>query len=113
MAPLRQAVAAVFVCAGMAGGAAAAPSSWDGTWVGGWDGGDGIQIIIAGNKAVGVGRGDAYVEILSSEASPEGVMFCLWWVGGDGFLQRTGDREATLTMRERGKPARSFPVKRE
>jgi hypothetical protein len=95
-----------------AGGAFAAPF-WDGTWVGGWEGGDGIQIIIAGNKVIGVGRGDFYPEVLSSAASPEGVMFSFWWVGGDGFLQRTGDREAIISLREHGKPVRVFTVKRE
>jgi len=93
-------------------GALAAPS-WDGSWVGGWENGDGIQIIIAGNEVIAVGRGDTYREILSSQASPEGRMLSFWWVGGDGFLQRTGDREATLTMRERDKAERTFVVRRE
>jgi hypothetical protein len=90
----------------------AAPS-WDGTWAGGWQNGDGIQIIIAGDKVIWVYRDDDYPEILSSAASPEGSMLCVWWVGGDGFLQRTGDGEATISLRERGRPVRLFVVKRE
>ncbi len=87
--------------------------SWDGAWVGGWDGGDGIRIVIAGNKVTEIARANAYPEILSSEASPEGGMLAVWWVGGDGFLQRTGEREATLSLRERDKPVRNFAVHRE
>jgi hypothetical protein len=95
-----------------AGGALAAPS-WDGTWAGGWDSGDGIQIIVAGNKVIGVGRDMDYPEILSSDASPEGSMLCVWWIGGDGFLQRTGDREARLTLRERDSPVRTLMLHRD
>jgi hypothetical protein len=93
-------------------GAAAAPS-WDGTWAGGWDKDDGIQIVIAGNKVTGVYRDGDYPEILSSAASPEGRMFCLWWVGGDGLLLRTSDHEATISSRERGRPAHAFTIHRE
>jgi hypothetical protein len=109
--PRRGALAA-FLGLFFAAGALAAPS-WDGTWVGGWEEGDGIQIIIAGNKVIGVARGDLYPEILSSAVSPEGRMLSFWWIGGDGFLQRTDDRDATLTMRERNKAERSFVVHRE
>ncbi|HTZ35376.1 MAG TPA: hypothetical protein VMB84_05085 [Stellaceae bacterium] len=94
-----------------AGGALAA-TSWDGTWGGGQNG-DGIQIVIADNRAIGVARGDSYPEILSSAASPEGTMFIVWWVGGDGLLQRTGEREATIILRERDKPPRSFALQRD
>ena len=92
----------------------AAPS-WDGTWVGGWENGDGIQIIIAGDKAIGVYRGGDYPEILSSAASPEGRMLTVSWVGGDAFLERASDhdRQATISLREHGRPVRSFTVKRE
>ena len=88
----------------------AAPS-WDGTWAGGWENGDGIQIIIAGNKVIGVYRDGDYPEILSSAASPEGRMLSFSWVGGDAFLQRSGDREATISLREHGRPVRNFTVK--
>jgi hypothetical protein len=94
-------------------GAASAAQFWDGTWAGGWQNGDGIQIIIAGDKVIGVYRDGDYPEILSSDVSRDGSMLSFWWVGGDGFLQRTGDREATVSVRERGKPARTFTVKRD
>jgi hypothetical protein len=92
----------------------AAPS-WAGTWTGGWEHGDGIQIIIAGDKVIGVYRDGDYPEILSSAASPEGRMLSFSWIGGDAFLQRASDhdREAIISLRERGRPVRSFTVKRE
>jgi hypothetical protein len=95
-----------------AGTALAAPS-WDGTWTGGWEKGNGVQIIVAGDKVTGVYRDGDYPEILSSEVSPEGGMLVLWWVGGDALLRRIGDREAGISLRERGRPARAFTVKRE
>jgi hypothetical protein len=92
----------------------AAPS-WDGSWAGGWENGDGIQIVIAGDKVIGVYRDGDYPEILSSAASPEGRMLTFSWIGGDAFLQRGSDhdREATISLREHGRPVRSFTVKRE
>jgi hypothetical protein len=108
----RRGVFAVLLVMSSATGSLAAPS-WDGTWVGGWEAGDGIQIIIAGDNVIGVGRGDVYRDVLSSQASPEGRMFSFSWVGGDGFLQRTGDRDATLVLRERGRAERRFVVHRE
>jgi len=92
---------------------AGAAQSWDGTWAGGWENGDGIQIIIAGNKVIGVFRDGDYPEILSSAVSSEGSMLSFWWVGGDATLQSTGAREPTVSVREHGKPARAFTVKRE
>jgi len=92
---------------------ASATQSWDGTWAGGWENGDGIQIIIAGNKVIGVGRGMDYPGVLRSDVSAEGSMLSFWWVGGDAFLQRTSDREATISLRERGRLVRTFTVKRD
>ena len=99
----------ILLCAGKAFSA----PSWDGTWAGGWENGDGIQIIIAGDKVIGVFRGVDYPEVLRSDVSADGSMLSFWWVGGDGFLQRAGDRAATISMRERGRPVRSFTLKRE
>jgi len=92
----------------------AAPS-WDGTWAGGWEKGDGIQIVVAGNKVIGVYREGDYPEILSSAVSPEGRMLTVSWVGGDALLQRASERdpEATISLREHGRPVRTFIVKRE
>ena len=94
-------------------GAASAAQSWDGTWAGGWGHGDGVQIIIAGDKVIGVYRNGDYPEVLSSDVSRDGSMLSFWWVGGDGFLQRTSDREATISIRERGRPVRAFAVHRD
>jgi len=103
----------ILLVAVMVAGAANAAQSWDGTWAGGWENGDGIQIIITSDKVIGVGRGMDYPEVLRSDVSAEGSMLSFWWVGGDAFLQRTGEREATISLRERGRPARAFTVKRE
>ena len=92
---------------------ALASPSWDGTWAGGWENGDGVQIVIAGDKVIGVGRGMDYPEILGSEVSADCGMLVVWWIGGDGLLQRTGPHEATISMRERGSPVRSFTVRRD
>ena len=92
---------------------ASAAQSWDGTWAGGWENGDGIQIIIARDKVIGVFRGGDYPEILSSAVSSEGSMLSFWWVGGDATLQSAGAREATVSVREHGRPTRTFTVKRE
>ena len=92
---------------------AAAAQTWDGTWAGGWDNGDGVQIIIAGDKVIGVFRGGDYPDIQKSELSTDGRTLTFAWAGGDGILSRTGDRDASFTLHEHGKPARSFPVHRE
>jgi hypothetical protein len=109
---LRPGIAAILLSLAVAGSATAAPS-WDGTWAGGWEGGDGVQIIIAGEKVIGVGRGMAYPDLLGSQVSADGGMLSVAWVGGDGMLERTGERDAAFTMRERGRPERKFLVHRE
>jgi hypothetical protein len=111
---LRRALPLLFLGSLFIRTTSAAPS-WDGTWAGGWENGDGIQIIIAGNKVIGVYRGGDYPEILSSAVSPEGRMLTFSWVGGDAFLERASDhdREATISLRERGRAVRSFAIQRE
>jgi hypothetical protein len=111
--PRRHDVAALLLGLVVFADAASAAQSWDGTWTGGWEKNDGVQIVIAGDKVTGVYRDGDYPEILSSEVSREGGMLTFWWVGGDAFLRRTGDREASISLRERGRPPRSFTVKRE
>ena len=110
---LRRGIPLLGLLIAVAAGPASAAQSWDGTWAGGWEKGDGIQIIIAGDRVIGVYRDGDYPEILSSQVSPEGSMLAVWWIGGDGLLQRIGDREATISLRERGKPVRTFTVKRD
>jgi len=109
---LRRSIALILLSVAVAGSAAATPS-WDGTWAGGWEAGDGVQIIIAGEKVIGVGRGMDYPDLLGSQVSADGRMLSVAWVGGDGMLERTGDRDAAFTLRERGKPVRKFVVHRE
>jgi hypothetical protein len=109
---LRRVLPLLLIGLAVATGAGAA-QSWDGTWAGGWEAGDGVQIIIAGGKVIGVGRGMEYPELLGSQVSADGSMLSVAWIGGDGMLVRTGDRDAAFTLREHGKPARKFTVKRE
>ena len=92
---------------------AGAAQSWDGTWAGGWEHGDGVQIIIAGDKVIGVGRGMEYPDLLGSQVSADGGMLSVAWVGGDGMLRRIGERDAAFTLREHGRPERSFAIHRE
>jgi hypothetical protein len=117
MAVLRRTGFLILVGLGVAvgGGTAAAqsPAGWDGTWAGGWENGDGVQIIIAGGKVIGVGRGMKYPDLLGSQVSADSRMLSFAWVGGDGMLERTSDRGAAFTMRERGVPVRKFVVERE
>ncbi|HEV2187265.1 MAG TPA: hypothetical protein VGR70_08650 [Stellaceae bacterium] len=94
-------------------GVANAAQSWDGTWAGGWENGDGVQIIIAGDKVIGVFRGGDYPDIQKSQLSGDGQTLAFAWAGGDGVLQRTGERDAAFVLHERGKPERSFVVHRE
>ena len=96
-----------------ASGVAHAAQSWDGTWAGGWENGDGVQIIIAADKVIGVFRGGDYPDIQKSQLSADGRTLTFAWVGGDGVLQRTGERDAAFVLHERGKPERSFVVHRE
>jgi len=94
-------------------GLAKAVQSWDGTWAGGWENGDGVQIIITGEKVIGVFRGGDYPDIQRSQLSTDGKTLTFAWAGGDGTLGCTGERDATFTLHERGKPERSFTVHRE
>ena len=112
MAIFRRSLLLILMAAVIVGSANAA-QSWDGTWAGGWVNGDGAQIIIAGDKVIGVFRGGDYPDIQKSELSTDGRTLTFAWAGGDGILSRTGDRDASFTLHERGKPARSFPVHRE
>jgi hypothetical protein len=106
---LRRRLPLILLAVAVAGGAHAA-QSWDGTWAGGWENGDGVQIIVAGEKAIGVFRGGDYPDIKQSQLSADGRTLTFAWAGGDGVLQRTGERDAAFTLHERGKPERKFLV---
>jgi hypothetical protein len=109
---LRLLVVALVVAIGLAGSSLAQPA-WDGTWAGGWANGDGVQIIVAGNKVIGVFRGGDYPDIQRSQVSADGRSLIFAWAGGDGTLQRTGERDAAFTLHEPGRAERKFPVQRE
>jgi hypothetical protein len=113
IAVMRRTVPLIFAMFVGAVGVALAAPSWDGTWAGGWEGGDGVQIIVAGNKVVGVFRGGDYPDVQRSEVSADGRTLSFAWAGGDGLLLRTSDREAAFTLHERGKSERKFVVHRE
>ena len=84
---------------------------WDGTWAGGWDQGNGVQLVFAGDKLIGFYWRNDYKGIVSSTASPDGSR-TFAWDNGEVVATRAGN-EATLAVRERGKPAVSVPLKRE
>jgi hypothetical protein len=114
---VRPALAGLIVITGLGVGALAATGrgpTWDGTWAGGWEnGGDGVQIIITSSKVIGVFRHGDYPDIQRSQLSADGKMLTFAWAGGEATLQRTGEDDARITLRERGKPERNFTVKRE
>jgi hypothetical protein len=68
---------------------------------------------ITSDKVIGVFRGGDYPDIQRSRVSADGRTLIFAWAGGDGTLQRAGERDATFTLHERGKPERSFAVHRE
>lgn len=109
---LRRSLPLFLLAVALVRGANAAPS-WDGTWAGGWENGDGVQIIIAGDKVIGLFYGGDYRDVQQSQLSADGRTLTFGWAGGDGTLLRTGDRDASFTLKDRGMAARSFPVHRD
>jgi hypothetical protein len=99
-------------------GAAATASTgrgmaWDGTWAGGWDNGDGVQLTFVGDKIISVYRHGDYPDITRSEVSADRKTVNFAWSGGEATLQRLAEDDARITIRKRGRPERSYPVKRE
>ncbi len=93
---------------------ALAASDWNGTWAGNWQGGDGIQLIMAGNDAIGIYlHGDYLSDELNAKVSTDGKTLTINWAHGNAVLTRDGDEAAHITIREPGKPAASFSVKRD
>jgi hypothetical protein len=85
---------------------------WDGTWVGGWDNGNGVQLVFAGETLIAFyWRGD-YQNVARFTPSPDGRGRSFAWAKGEATLTRA-DNEATLMLRERGKPEISVALKRE
>jgi hypothetical protein len=111
---IKPLLAALIVITGLGGAAASTGrgASWDGTWAGGWDNRDGVQITFVGQKLISFYRGD-YRDIERSQISADGKTVTFAWAGGEATLQRAGEDDARITLRERGKAERSFVVKRE
>lgn len=78
--------------------------SWDATWAGGWDNGNGTQIVIAGNQAIGFYWHDDYKTIVESHAAADGRTFTFTWQGGEVVLTRLGGKSARALIREQGQP---------
>jgi hypothetical protein len=113
---LRPMLAGLIVIIGLGVGALAATGRgpiWDGTWAGGWEtGGDGVQITFVGQKLISFYRGD-YRDTGTAQVSADGKVVTFTFSGGDVRLERTGEDDARITLRERGRPERAFTVKRE
>ena len=92
---------------------AQARSSWDGTWAGGWNGKTGAQFIFAGDDAIGVYWRDEYVVDAQGSVSPDGATATIIWPLGEAVLIRTGPASARATVREPGRQAASFAVKKD
>jgi hypothetical protein len=113
---LRPMLAGLIVITGLGVSALAATGrgpTWDGTWAGGWEnGGDGVQITFVGQKLISFYRGD-YRDTGTAQISADGKVVSFPFSGGDVRLERTGEDDARITLRERGRPERVFTVKRE
>jgi hypothetical protein len=92
---------------------AQARQSWDGTWAGGWSGGTGAQFIFAGDDVIGVYWRDEYIDDAQGSVSPDGATATLTWRLGEAVLTRTGSASARATVREPGRPAASFALKKD
>jgi hypothetical protein len=112
---VRKLTMAVVMCLAFASTDAAMGQSgrvaWDGTWVGGWDRGAGVQLIFAGDTLIGFYLRNDYKDVQRSAASPDGGK-TFTWNKGEAVLTRTPNG-AQLTVRERGQPEVSIPLKRE
>jgi hypothetical protein len=91
---------------GVAGEAAAMDGpSFDGTW-GGAKGEVTAQVIIAGGSVIGwFWRGD-YLDVGDAKVSADGQSLAFAFRGGEATLTRTGEKTATLDVREGGRTTR-------
>ena len=84
---------------------------WDGTWAGGWDKGNGVQLVFAGETLIAFYWRNDYKDVVRSAAAPDGSR-SFAWDKGEATATRAGN-QATLAIREAGKPAVSVALKRE
>jgi hypothetical protein len=104
----------VAIAAMVLAGPARAAADWNGTWAGNWQGGDGIQLIMAGNDAIGIYlHGDYLSDELHAKVSADGKTLTISWAHGNALLTRDSAEVAHITIREPGKPAETFAVKRD
>ena len=94
-------------------GAAAAAETLDGTWAGGWETGDGVQIIVVGDRVIGFYRGDDYLTVERSVSVPGGGAIDFTWPSGEAVLARDAKGEVRVTIRAKGKTEEIIPVKRD
>ncbi len=87
--------------------------SWDGTWAGGWSDKSGAQIIFAGDEFIGIYWRDDYIEDAKGAVSPNGATATIKWSRGEAVLTREGPTSARATVREQGRPAVSFALKKD
>ena len=86
-------------------------TGWDGTWAGGWDTGNGVQLVFAGDTLIAFYWRNDYKSLARTTAASDGSR-SFTWDKGEAKLTRAGN-EATLILRERGKPELSVSLKRE
>ncbi len=91
----------LFAAALFAATAALAASAWEGTWTGGWDDSEGVQLIIAGDQAVGLAIGDDYVSELTSSIRDKTMT--IRWAGGDATATLT-DEGIDIVAHPAGQP---------
>ncbi|MGD1036855.1 MAG: hypothetical protein ABR878_06585 [Roseiarcus sp.] len=87
--------------------------SWDGTWAGGWSGATGAQIIFAGDDFLGIYWRDDYISDATGAVSRDGATATIKWSRGEAVLTREGPTSARATVREQGRPAVSFALKKD
>jgi len=94
-----------------------AAADWNGTWVGNWDNkGDGVQIIMAGNTAVGLfWHGDYIPDELHADMTGGGTTLTITW-GPNGntssaILTRESASTAHVVMHEPGRGIVEFSVR--
>ncbi len=92
---------------------AQAQRSWNGTWAGGWSEGTGAQIVFAGDEFIAIYWRDDYVSDATGAVSPDGATATIRWSRGEAVLTRDGATSTRVTVRERGRPAVSFALKKD
>ncbi len=89
-----------------------AASDWNGTWIGNWQNGNGIQLIMAGNEAIGIfWDGDYVPEELHTVLSADGMKITVTWDRSSAILTRTGEDTADVMVHQPNRADAAFAVK--